>query len=103
MKHFLFGCIAIILACASVAFTKEPRSPKAGSYWFALNATTGAQISQSTIPANSAPDPYSCPVNAPNFCSRQYSEYEVVPASSPVMYRGKAGTEGLTHKKTTNP
>lgn len=103
MKRYMFGCIAIILSLFSVAFTKDNSSPKTNNYWFALDPITASQVPQATIPSNQANDPYLCPVTATYYCSQVFGEYEVVPGSSPVRYRGKATTAGVQHMKTTNP
>ena len=98
MKKFLSGLFALVLAFGAVAFTNVDKAPKTNYYWFQLDPPTGNQIPQATIPPSVATDPYSC-LSGVSFCSRGYGNYEVVPGSSPVKYRGMTGTEGPTHKK----
>lgn len=95
MKKFLFGVFALLLAFGAVAFTKEDKSAKTGSYWFQLDVG-GNPIATTTQPVLSAPDPYACP-GGTVYCARGYSTFQTIPGT-PVTYQA-SGTGGAADKK----
>ena len=50
MKKYLFGMVAVVLATASVAFTRP--KPVTGTYWFPTNSSG---VLQSYIKSNNTP------------------------------------------------